>query len=110
MSKIPQEAMPVVEIIRKQVPKPEELPLLHNRGDIRRRRVLRWKESIGDHIMLYSPLGLLPTTIYAAPSNAYESGLPEEMCDAVQEFIEWWDEQTDAQAAVDAVWGAGRSE
>ena len=88
MTPIPQAAMPVVEEIRRLVPRPSGLPAPY--GPYYWTGVLRFDKR-------YCPLGLMPDA--DSPAPCAEKGTPEEA------FIDWWYEQTDAQAAVDAVWG-----
>ena len=91
---IPKAAMPVVEIIRRDVPRPEELPI-GNTIDAG----LRWEDA-GK-----CPMGLHPKSRSFAPW--YHEDFADGICsdDAVQQFAGYWDKLTDPQAAVDAVWG-----
>ena len=86
MTPIPQEAMPVVEEIRRLVPRPEFLPALNDANELR-------------FVGSFCPLGLLPNATRRAPWPP--KGTPQYF------FVDWWDSlrAEDAQAAVDAVWG-----
>lgn len=97
MTPIPRAAAPVVWFIRWWVPKPKVLP-----EPVRPGNALGWPNGV-----CRCPLGLLPGAIVAAPMNAEAAGIDSEHHDAVREFWGWWDSQTDARAAVDAVWGKG---
>ncbi len=98
MTPIPEAAMPVVRIIREQVPRPKRLPFQD--GD-----KLRWKRKREGLIVYFCPMGLLPGAKFAIPISGYGAGLPDEMYDAISCFGSWWDGLSDAQEAVDAVWG-----
>lgn len=102
---IPPEAMPVVLAIRKEVPRPKELPTvrfpLAALGSDR--TALRWDWKWGEAC----PLGLhnksgerVPTSTVSAP---WLSGVAVD--GEIFAFIKWWDAQADPAAAVDAVWG-----
>ena len=92
---IPKEAAEVVKIIRKDVKRPKELPkpTCSENGEDTHLRFNR----------LVCPMGLHPNAITETPCTSDDFG-----CDCitaeVAEFGEWWDEQTNAKAAVEAVW------
>lgn len=87
---IPPEAMPVVEEIRSGVPRAG----MPNFGGF----AFRFGKSKA------CPMGLHPEAKSICPVDYREFGC---LCstEAVIAFGDWWDEQTDAKAAVDAVWG-----
>lgn len=95
MRAIPKAALPVVEIIRRDVPRPEELPTLGFENV-----VLRWRNK-----KTKCPMGLPDASTAVAPAvgTSFAGGVCTDT--AVKAFGVWWDQQTDPQAAVDAVWG-----
>lgn len=99
---IPVQALPVVRVLRRDVPRPKELPRLARCAAAvatKRRYILRfWPPK--NHL-LCCPMGLHPATPHAEPTPG--DGFPASD-EAVEAFAYWWDTQTDAQAAVDAVW------
>lgn len=105
---IPRSARPVVWFIRWWVKKPRTLP----RPDSTDLKELRWRKvKLSQRCC---PLGLCPAAIVGNPAFPYSAGLTEseledyaEVLTAFESFISWWDSQTDARAAVDAVWGKG---
>jgi hypothetical protein len=80
--------MPVVRVLRRDVKRPNKLPI----GE-----AFHW-------FGYKCPMGLHPKSTYPAPlvSEFFAGG--ECSTRAVVAFAGWWDSQTDAQAAVDAVW------
>lgn len=98
MSAIPELAHRVIEILRRDVPRPVDLPQVENPGFVLC-PMLRWG---GDRCAM----GLHPKAtarIPVSPEHLPGLGLFKTEITA---FWEWWDEQADPQAAVDAVWGA----
>ena len=91
--KIPAAAMPVVRILRRDVPRPKRLPTM------RIDEVLRFKSHC-------CPMGLHPRATNEEP--CFKNHFPCRSDHAIQEFGFWWDAQTDAKAATDAVWPAKR--
>jgi len=87
---IPDDAMPVVEILRRDVPKPKDLPK-PTRNDC-------WLRFCNG----YCPMGLHSEALTPAPMNNSEFPLATD--DSRRVFEYFWDNQTDPQAAVDAVW------
>jgi hypothetical protein len=96
-TRTPAAALVVRNYIRKNVERPKTLPTpllgglhLHD---------LRWDGCC--------PMGLCPGTLSAAPEWRWHFySLPRGFTNkAIRAFGNWWDKQTDAQAAVDAVWG-----
>ena len=100
MLEIPAEAMPVVEILRRDVPKPHGLP--SSRLDSGQQ--MHWEGC-------KCPMGLHPLAESYTPTTPEQSlgfiDMDERfrLGEPVDSFLEWWDAQTDPQAAVDAVWG-----
>ena len=99
---IPLEARPVLKVIRNSSERPAALP---GPGD---EVAMRW--IIGRDY--YCPMGLCACAMRGDPvvmldfiGNDKFGKYPDLSDDAVYEFSDWWDEQTDPQAAVDAVWG-----
>jgi hypothetical protein len=106
MNPIPAEAMPVVEVLRRDVQKPLKLPRFF-RGE----RSLRWQKRRWYEIILreeptyYCPMGLHPDAHYPRPVDARTFTLT--VTDAqVKAFFRWWDnlDEKDAAEAVDAIW------
>lgn len=106
---MPKEAWPVVQEIRRLVPKPKELPEPEDPGDSAE-PCLGWDRGRGSH-ELYCPLGLLPYALEPRPSDqdnfSYEGNFERtchfNMSEAAAFFV-WWDSQHDAAAAVEEVW------
>jgi hypothetical protein len=79
---IPKAAMPVVRILRRDVPRPKKI-------------AFRWS--------VRCPLGLHPKAISLTPVDRV--GFPPCQSNwAITAFYLWWDDQTDAKAAVNAMW------
>ena len=100
MKPIPKKAMPVVEILRKEIKKPKSLPGFITGIYLRwpRRRNGNWN---------CCPLGLLKDAPVPDPCTGF---WPQSLIGHIaagKEFIEWWDKLPlkDAQKAVDAIWG-----
>ena len=88
---IPEDAMPVVEIIRREVPRPRELPVSRsNVGDL-----LRFGTAC--------PMGLCPKAETPTPAGQDTFGYDVKLHE-IWAFFDWWDNESDPQAAVDAVW------
>ena len=94
----PPEAMPVVEYIRKHVPRPKELPVLraYEKTHGTALRFPRWD-------WYTCPMGLLPNAIEALPECSED--LDGFNTDQIEAFYETWDSFTNPIAAVNAVWG-----
>jgi len=101
MKPIPVEAMPVVEVIRRDVERPGELPVPRDPEGL-----LRWDgEEDGS---CRCPMGLHPKARNDQPISSWgfigkmgwEQG-------AILKFAYWWDrlEEGEAKEAVTAVWG-----
>jgi len=87
---IPREAMPVVRLIRERVPRPIRKPELIG-------TFLRWKG-------WDCPLGMLPGAKNHAPDCAEDCGLEAHYDKAVRAFGQWFDNQSDPDATMEAVW------
>ena len=89
---IPPEAMPIIEIIRRDVSRPTEPPRIYSRR-------LRWKTPRGWACLL----GLHTECEWPDPRHA---GSFKPLVDgpAFYAAIDWFDEQDDPEAATDAVW------
>lgn len=109
MKKPPPEAMSIVRCLRTEVPRPTELPEFSGGA-----RVLRWYVD-GE---LACPIGLHPLSERRDPDQYYKASrfldraVPRRGDDpdndphvtAFYAFMNWWDEQTNAAAAVAAIW------
>lgn len=97
MKKIPQAAMPVVEMLRRDVPRPEELPSFLHLG-----RCLRWNRK-GP----CCPMGLHPKSTTGIPIRESEFAGGIHSVSRIHFFFDWWDNlpEKDAKEAVDAIWG-----
>jgi hypothetical protein len=93
---IPEAAMPVLEVLRNDVPRPKTLPSAKYES-------MRWTEDDrwGSACEL-CPMGMHPNAISPIPHNC--SDFPDATSEAIEAFYNWFDEQKDAQAAVDAIW------
>lgn len=101
---IPKEAEDIAAMIRAEVPRPKSLPESALAGPSM--ASLRWPHPM---FALCCPMGFLPAAENGEPSDYgcfAEGAFETEANEAIWSFGQWWDEQTDPQAAVDAVWGA----
>ena len=93
---IPDEAMKAVEVVRRAVPLPSSMPKSSRLDGT----YLTWDGKC--------PLGLIPGATRRLPLSDLDFpasvGLRSWW---IESFAAWWDRQTDAQAAVEAVWGVG---
>lgn len=101
---IPTAARPVVEEIRRLVPKPDELPVPGNSGLGFTNPCFGWCCDAGH----CCPLGLLPYALGDRPvqDRHYQldaDDLPFSSAEA-ESFWRWWDAQRDAEKAVAEVW------
>lgn len=96
MQPIPESAMPVVKVLRRDVPRPTCLPTC-NWDD-----VLRWATPRKE----MCPMGLHPFSRSPVPSARWSFANGRCSGQAVYEFFHWWDYLTeaDAQGALDAIW------
>lgn len=83
---IPIEALPVLEILRRDVKRPSTLPTYTPDG-------LRWGQCC--------PMGLCDLARVEEPYEAGDFPADEE---AIQAFANWWDGLGDAEFAIEAVW------
>lgn len=94
MNPIPPSARRIIEAIRKEVPRPKELPQSSDRDD----SCLRWGEAC--------ILGLLPGAEH--PTPWFEGHLPGRkfLRSEISDLITWWDSlgESDAKRACDAIW------
>ena len=97
-SPIPKAARPVVKIIRRDVPRPKTLPvaMYQARRDYQSLRWANGKCPMGMHKLAKSKT---PITFGSFPKCSEKE---------IFEFAIWWDRQSSAQEAVDAVWGRKR--
>lgn len=105
---IPETAYRVLDIIRKEVPKPSDLPRLKLEVEYDTddrvtswRYLLRWDSA-------FCPMGFHVKACSAAPSCAVGFLRDDSWRvtdEQVSAFLTWFDEQHDAQGAVDAIWG-----
>lgn len=96
---IPRAAMPVVYELRREVKRPKAMPKpWKERFEDDDELTLRWKRKKGQ----CCPMGLHPDAKSATLLGAFT--FPFASHRAVAAFGAWWDDQTFAKAAVDAVW------
>lgn len=94
---IPTGAMPVVKILRRDVPRPTEAPR-HIVSDI-----LQWQLPGKGACCA---MGLHPKSSNNPITAWYFIQSSNRLLDmAVRSFAWWWDQQTDGEAVVDAIWG-----
>ena len=99
--KIPLDAKPIVEMLRRDVERPRSLPVFLDTGS----RSLVWFIDDGDgHVDCACPMGLHPKATNHMPTSWEHFFGWECESRAIRAFARWWDEQTDRRAAVDAVW------
>ena len=92
----------LIDIIRKQVPRPSHSPVFANGS-----HGLRFHSEVIHNKGLFCPLGLLPNALYPAPLTAKECGLHNTYSPEIRKFIDWWDKLTikDSEKAMDYIWG-----
>ena len=99
--RIPAAARPVVEIIRREVKRPSRPPSRVASWENENCFVLRWHGGC--------PIGLHPDSFSEAPGTVLNAArVFRKHEEAFHSFIKWWDAQTDARAAMDAVWPKAR--
>ena len=100
MRKLPEGALPVVEVLRRDVPKPDTLPNFIFRGGWLGGR-LRWGQALP-----CCPMGLHKGSACATPMSS--SDFAGGCCtgNQVYEFLYWWDDlpEEHAEEAVNAIW------
>jgi len=93
MSAIPEEAMPVVKMLRRDVRRPKKLPIMKGNS-------LRWENGC-------CAMGLHPAATAPCPGwicDFLEPVKSEITSVSIEGFYNWFDAQWDAQATVDAIW------
>lgn len=96
MNPLPVEALPVVEILRRDVPRPPVDP--QRRGD-----GFRWPAASGE----CCPIGLHAKAPCGAPDDIQVESFIDVEFAAAAAFINWWDglkTLEDARQAVDLIW------
>ena len=91
MTTIPERAMHVIDILRRDVPRPETLPIL----DATFGKLLRF------------PNGACPMGLHAMANKitpVFHRDFPICCSKDIEAFSEWWDRQPNAKAAMDEVW------
>ncbi|MCH8137010.1 MAG: hypothetical protein IIB77_13620, partial [Proteobacteria bacterium] len=107
MDPIPPGAMPVVEILRRNVDKPTTLPRLWNKWG----SVILWARQRNRNVWMSDPMGLhkLSSTPTPYSGKDFAGGL----CSTaeVRAFADWWDDvlAQDAQQAINDIWPKGKS-
>ena len=98
MKPIPIEAMPVVEVLRRDVPRPDESPIEYMYAD----GALRWM--IDGHGCC--PMGLHPKSRKHTPGSYFNFADGSCTQVAVKSFWRWWDSLgiEDALEGMDAIW------
>lgn len=106
---LPAIALPVVEELRRIVPRPRDLPdfdAAHHDGRPFPDSILCWRNDGGEPCC---PMGLHPQAGKAKPCHEDDFMVLDLEIEAAERavvaFREWWDEQRDEAAAVAAVWG-----
>ena len=104
---IPAEAMPVVEILRRDVKRPEGKASREKLG-ICLGYPADWRPEKWDFQSSFQgyacPLGLHPKSQSWLPGSIKTSRIFPLEREHVSEFIDWWHEQRDGEAATDAIW------
>lgn len=101
---IPRVALPVVKILRRDVNRPSCLPDLEK---TRIGRALRWKILKNPKLLTYCcPMGMHPSAKSSYPVEFRTFPVKTASDSSVLAFANWWDEQEDAVAAVNAIWGS----
>ena len=98
---IPTAAMPVVRVLRREVPRPRRLPVAIMSSVVE--PCLRWVGGFNSGADDACPMGLHPDAHCGSPDSIATFPLGGTNT-AVIAFWQWWDVQSDARAAVDAVW------
>ena len=100
MKSIPRKAMPVVKVLRRDVKRPEKLPIPEDPNFPEDSICLRWDNRD-------CPMGLHPKSLNGTPTATEEFADGECTDKQVEEFLNWWDnlEAEDAKPGMDAIWG-----
>jgi hypothetical protein len=96
---IPNEALPIVEILRRDVVRPRHLPTIINFA-------LRWLDYSRSPVQSRCPLGLHKDSQKMCPwkIEQFAGGICKDR-KAFASFMAWWDRQRDAVYASDQIWG-----
>lgn len=105
MNPIPIEAMPVVEILRREVEKPKELPSLMSLDNCHKKH-LAWTHQRNGKKWECCPLGLSPKSTNPRPHSVREFAGGVCQFSQIKAFYGWWDPipEKDVRSAVDAIW------
>lgn len=110
--KMPEAAYPTADAIRDAVPRPTEMPKSVEPDGTRMRWPARVRSvSAGRTNGNCCPIGLHPLTgggcsmVVPIPTEGFITKFSPYTVPGGHPFWEWWDEQTDHRAAMDAVWG-----
>ena len=108
MTNIPKGAWPVIEIIRRDVPRLKTLPTLTlTQNYLRWRKPVRkkWMRHISSlSTISYCPMGLHPKATTPLPIFKYEFPINNLTDEQVRSFAEWWDSQRDPKKAMKALY------
>jgi hypothetical protein len=102
VSPIPVEAMRVVEMLRRDVPRPKCPPEMDDGDGCVALRCLRWQIKG----RWYCPIGLHPKAGFRSPIANEHWPVAYLSHEEYLDFIHWWDalDEADAQDAMDAIW------
>ncbi len=95
---IPKAAMLVVEVLRRDIKKPSDLPKSENKDG----NCLHW--NFNNPNLFICPMGLHPKARHVAPDTKKEFPIDGISGANILSFAKWWDAQVDPTAAVSAVW------
>lgn len=102
---IPEKAMPVVYVLRRDVRKPPKSKMVEDCIDGKGKGWLRKLHSSNGGVCIHCPMGLHPYSWNPTPYNWRQFGRQASF-DSVRAFAEWWDGLPIEQArkAVDLIW------
>jgi hypothetical protein len=109
LKKIPKMAMPIVEILRRDVKKPKRLPVsIYYIRSCAAQKILRWETPREQNKKICCPMGLHSESCSEIPYSVSEF-LPHELTIKkrhIKSFADWWDNvhQDNAQEAIDMIW------
>ena len=105
MLTIPELALPVVEILRRDVKRPRALPIVDRGSTNTPPGFPRWH--FKDRRIPKCPMGLHPLALSPTPTN--KKNFPVKGCATanIRAFFRWWDDQTKPKEAREAVWPGG---
>jgi len=99
--KIPKLAMPIVKILRRDVPRPRTYP----RTDSSTSGFARWPPSSTSFLPISRcPMGFHPLSLSATPATSDSFNVKGCHTIHVKAFFRWWDSQLHPRRAVEAVW------